>query len=150
MFRAACAPAAPAVSNAGTLSAAAAPRPLTCGLRPAPSVDSTRSTNRSRIGALFRDVDIIIAPATPCSAPLIGQETVEIDGAILPARAYLGVYTQPLSFIGLPIVAAPLRQPGEMPIGVQIIAAPWREADALRVAWTLERNGITNAEPANA
>ena len=105
---------------------------------------------RERVLALFDDVDILLAPATPCTAPLIGQETIEIDGATVSARPYLGVYTQPLSFIGLPIVAAPLRPGGGLPIGVQIIAAPWREADALRVAAALERAGVINAEPALA
>src|SRR3954469_21032780 len=53
---------------------------------------------RERALALFDDVDILLAPATPCTAPLIGQETIEIDGATVSARPYLGVYTQPLSF----------------------------------------------------
>ncbi len=105
---------------------------------------------RERVMALFDDIDILLAPATPCAAPLIGQETIEIDGATVAVRPYLGVYTQPLSFIGLPIVAAPLRPGGGLPIGVQIIAAPWREADALRVAAALEQAGVTNAEPALA
>lgn len=47
-----------------------------------------------------------------------------------------------------PIVATPLRSQSGLPIGVQIISAPWREADALRVAASLERLGITNAEAA--
>jgi Asp-tRNA(Asn)/Glu-tRNA(Gln) amidotransferase A subunit family amidase len=99
---------------------------------------------------LFREVDILLAPATPCQAPKIGQETIEIDGVTVPARPFIGIYTQPLSFIGLPIVAAPLRRPGALPIAVQIIAAPWREDLALRVARVLERDGVTNAEPALA
>jgi aspartyl-tRNA(Asn)/glutamyl-tRNA(Gln) amidotransferase subunit A len=32
-----------------------------------------------------------------------------------------------------------------MPIGVQIIAAPWREDIALRVAYALERSGVASA-----
>jgi AtzE family amidohydrolase len=103
---------------------------------------------REQVLALFADADILLAPATPCQAPRIGQETIEIDGITVPSRPFIGVYTQPLSFIGLPIVAAPLRRPGELPIAVQIIAAPWREADALRVARALERDGVTNSEPA--
>jgi Asp-tRNA(Asn)/Glu-tRNA(Gln) amidotransferase A subunit family amidase len=102
---------------------------------------------REQVLRLFGEVDILLAPATPCAAPKIGQETIEIDGVTVPSRPFIGVYTQPLSFIGLPIVAAPLRLVGELPIGVQVIAAPWREADALRVARALERDGITNAEP---
>ncbi len=105
---------------------------------------------REQVLKLFRDVDIVLAPATPCTAPLIGQETIEIDGATVPARPYLGVYTQPLSFIGLPVVVAPLRAADTLPIGVQIVAAPWREADALRVAWALERDGITRSSPVNS
>jgi len=106
-----------------------------------------RSWYREQALAVFRDVDILLAPATPCEAPPIGQETIEIDGQPVPARPFLGVYTQPLSFIGLPVVAAPLRLGGALPIGVQIVAAPWRETDALRVAAALERAGITNAAP---
>jgi AtzE family amidohydrolase len=105
-----------------------------------------RGWYREQLLALFTDTDILLMPATPCTAPLIGQETIEIDGVAVAARPYLGVYTQPLSFIGLPIVAVPLRRPGELPIGVQIVAAPWRESDALRVARALERDGVTNAE----
>jgi amidase/aspartyl-tRNA(Asn)/glutamyl-tRNA(Gln) amidotransferase subunit A len=102
----------------------------------------------AEVMALFGEIDILIAPATPCPATLIGQETIEIAGAVVPARPYLGVYTQPLSFIGLPIAVAPMRPGGGLPLGVQIIAAPWREADALRVAAALEAAGVTNAEPA--
>jgi aspartyl-tRNA(Asn)/glutamyl-tRNA(Gln) amidotransferase subunit A len=32
-----------------------------------------------------------------------------------------------------------------MPIGVQIIAAPWRDDIALRVAFALERAGVVSA-----
>jgi Asp-tRNA(Asn)/Glu-tRNA(Gln) amidotransferase A subunit family amidase len=88
---------------------------------------------RDRVAELFRDVDIVLAPATPGPAPLLG------DAA---GRAQLGIYTQPLSFIGLPIVVAPRRLPGELPVGVQIVAAPWREEAALRVARVLEREGV--------
>jgi AtzE family amidohydrolase len=95
--------------------------------------------------ALFDDIDILLMPATPCSAPLIGQDTIELDGLPVPTRPYLGVYTQPLSFVGLPIVVVPLREAGALPIGVQIAAAPWRESAALCVARALERQGVTSA-----
>jgi AtzE family amidohydrolase len=106
-----------------------------------------RAWYREQVLGLFRDIDILLMPATPCGATLIGQETSEIDGATVPARPFMGVYTQPLSFIGLPVVAVPLRRPGELPIGVQVVAAPWRESDALRVARSLEQAGATNANP---
>jgi len=99
---------------------------------------------RDRVRALFRDVDIVLAPATPCTAPALGQQFFELDGKRLPVRANLGLYTQPISFIGLPVVAVPIRL-SPLPIGVQIIAAPWREDLALRVAFALEQAGVATA-----
>src|SRR6478752_3532943 len=90
---------------------------------------------REQVLALFADVDAILAPATPCTAPAIGQQTFTLDGVELNVRANLGIYTQPISFIGLPVVAVPVPL-SPLPIGVQIIAAPWREDVALRIAYT--------------
>jgi 1-carboxybiuret hydrolase len=99
---------------------------------------------REQVLALFARVDAILAPATPCTAPAIGQQTFVLDGVELPVRANMGIYTQPISFIGLPVVAVPI--PLEpMPIGVQIIAAPWREDVALRIAHALEQAGVVAA-----
>ena len=61
-------------------------------------------------------------------------------------RPNIGLFTQPISFIGLPVVAVPVWTGGEkLPIGVQIIAPPWREDLALSVARALERDGVVRA-----
>ncbi|HUI98238.1 MAG TPA: AtzE family amidohydrolase [Xanthobacteraceae bacterium] len=99
---------------------------------------------RAQVLRLFETVDIILAPATPCTAPRIGQETFRLDGIEMPLRPNIGIYTQPISFIGLPVVAVPIRL-APMPIGVQVIAAPWREDLALRVARSLEQAGVAAA-----
>jgi 1-carboxybiuret hydrolase len=99
---------------------------------------------RAQVLELFRTVDVIIAPATPCAAPSIGQQTFVLDGVALPVRPNLGIFTQPISFIGLPVVAVPIPLK-PLPIGVQIIAAPWREDVALRVAAELEKSGAAVA-----
>jgi aspartyl-tRNA(Asn)/glutamyl-tRNA(Gln) amidotransferase subunit A len=99
---------------------------------------------REQVLKLFDEVDVILAPATPCTAPLIGQQMFMHGDVEMPVRANLGIYTQPISFIGLPVVAVPMPlQP--LPIGVQIVAAPWREDVALRIAHTLEANGVVAA-----
>jgi aspartyl-tRNA(Asn)/glutamyl-tRNA(Gln) amidotransferase subunit A len=103
---------------------------------------------RERVLELFANVDAILAPATPCTAPLIGQQTFVLDGVELSVRANLGIYTQPISFIGLPVVAVPVPL-DPLPISVQIIAAPWREDVALRIAHRLEKMGVV-ASPAPA
>ena len=104
-----------------------------------------RAWFRARVAEVFRDVDILLAPATPCTAPSIGQVAMKIAGQDMLIRPNLGIFTQPLSCIGLPVVAVPLKASNGLPIGVQIAAAPWNEALALRVARVLEREGIVAA-----
>ncbi len=104
---------------------------------------------RAAVLRLFDEVDVILAPATPCVAPRIGQKTFMLDGREMPLRPNIGIFTQPVSFIGLPVVAVPVALPGGLPIGVQVIAAPWREAVALRVAQALETHGIVRAPEAS-
>ena len=101
-----------------------------------------RSFFREQVGQLFRTVDVILAPATPCSAIRIGQPTIVLDGKEVPSRPNLGIFTQPLSFIGLPVICVPVSEPDSMPLGVQVIGAPYREAAVLRVAWQLEQMGV--------
>jgi aspartyl-tRNA(Asn)/glutamyl-tRNA(Gln) amidotransferase subunit A len=105
---------------------------------------------QASVAALFSEVDAIIAPATPCRAPRIGQKTMMLDGAEVAVRPNLGIYTQPISFIGLPVVNVPIWSSDErLPIGVQIIAPPWREDIALKIASALERDGLAHSPVAD-
>ncbi|MGQ9872730.1 AtzE family amidohydrolase [Leptodesmis sp.] len=104
-----------------------------------------RQWYRDRVRELFTQVDIILAPTVPCVAPLIGQTTWVLDGVEMLVRPNVGLFTQPLSFIGLPIVSIPLHRPGYLPLGVQVIGAPYQEASVLRVAAFLEAHGIASA-----
>jgi aspartyl-tRNA(Asn)/glutamyl-tRNA(Gln) amidotransferase subunit A len=90
---------------------------------------------------LFSRFDLLIAAAAPCIAPRIGQETITINDRSIPTKAGLGLLTQPISCIGLPVCTAPL-WPGDMPVGVQLIAAPWREDLCLAAARALEQAGV--------
>ena len=96
---------------------------------------------REQMLSLFDSVDAILAPATPCTAPLIGQKTFVLDGLEVPLRPNIGLYTQPISFIGLPVVTVPVPTASGLSIGVQIITAPWREDRGLRIARALEVSG---------
>ena len=96
----------------------------------------------ARMREVFDEVDVLLAPATPTPATRIGQETITVRGRELPLRPNMGLLTQPLSFIGLPVVSAPLVRPGRLPLGVQIVAAAWREDLCLRVAWEMEVKGL--------
>ena len=122
-------------------------RLLAGAMIPAPLVEKAqlfRRWYRDRVLDLFKSYDAIIAPATPCTAPRIGQQTFTLDGVEMPVRPNMGLYTQPISFIGLPVVAVPVPL-SPLPVGVQIIAAPWHEDVALRVAYALEQSGAVAA-----
>jgi amidase/aspartyl-tRNA(Asn)/glutamyl-tRNA(Gln) amidotransferase subunit A len=103
--------------------------------------------------ASFRDVDMLLAPATPCVATPIGTEWLDVAGQRLPARPSLGLLTQPISCIGLPVATVPVwgcdPAAPHLPIGVQVIAAPWREDLCLRVARALEAAGVVSAPVAS-
>ncbi len=109
-----------------------------------------RRQYRGKVNALFKDWDILLTPATPVSAPVIGTEWLDISGTQHPARAAMGLLTQPISFAGCPVVAAPMWPAGTggMPIGVQVIAAPWREDMAFRAAKVLSDVGVAHVKNA--
>jgi Asp-tRNA(Asn)/Glu-tRNA(Gln) amidotransferase A subunit family amidase len=100
---------------------------------------------RDQVRRLFDQVDIILAPTTPCVAPLMGQSTLQLESKEVPLRQHLGIYTQPLSFVGLPVLSVPVHRPGQLPVGLQVIAAPYQEALVLRVAAALEAQGVVAA-----
>ncbi|AKC32254.1 AtzE family amidohydrolase [Candidatus Pantoea carbekii] len=92
---------------------------------------------------LFQKFELLIAPATPCSATPIGQQTIDINGENFLTRVSMGMLTQPISFLGLPVCTVPLPTTNGLPIGVQLISAPFKEEIVLQAAWMLQQNGVT-------
>lgn len=97
---------------------------------------------RQQCQQIFTRVDLIIAPTTPYVATKLGQETITIDGREILIRPNLGRFTQPLSFIGLPVLSIPISKSAQMPLGVQIIAAPYNESLILRLATVIENSDL--------
>ncbi|WP_421847708.1 AtzE family amidohydrolase [Novosphingobium sp.] len=105
----------------------------------------------AQIEALVADHDVLLAPSAPCTAPLIADPMILIDGEMSPARANLGIHTQPITFTALPVLAMPLKRPGQLPLGLQLIGKPGREGALLRLAAELENRSITGVTmPAGA
>lgn len=124
-------------------------RLLAGALLPAGWIERAQKFRRQfhdRMLDLFGEVDVIIAPSAPMRAPRIGQQNAMFGGVDMPIRPNLGIFTQPFSFIGLPVAAIPIEMPGQkLPLGLQAIAAPWREDFALRVARQLEKARVASA-----
>src|SRR6202158_3574063 len=72
-------------------------RLLAGAMIPAVMVDRAqkfRRWYRAAVLEIFKSVDVIIAPATPCTAPKLGQTTFVLDGVELPVRANIGIHTR--------------------------------------------------------
>ena len=84
----------------------------------------------------FEKVDVLITPTSPTPAFKVGERTED------PLQMYLSdIFTTPSSLAGLPGISVPcgLTESG-LPIGLQILAAPFEEKKIFRVAYTFEQN----------
>ena len=102
---------------------------------------------RAKARAMFDEHDVLIAPATHGSAPLIDHPMMQLGGREVPARANLGMLAQPISLTHFPVLTVPLLRPGLLPLGIQLICAPGREAILFQLAEALEQAGIIGFTP---
>jgi AtzE family amidohydrolase len=99
-----------------------------------------RSWYQHQVKQLFETVDLILTPTTPCRAPVIGQSTIRFKNQEVSTRSNLGALTQPFSLIGLPALSIPLDS--DLPVGIQLVAAPNQDSLLLRAAAFLEQEGV--------
>jgi aspartyl-tRNA(Asn)/glutamyl-tRNA(Gln) amidotransferase subunit A len=94
---------------------------------------------RSEIGKLFEDVDVLVTPTTPISAPVIADLKRDPD-ALRPCELVLLRNTRPANVWGLPAISIPcgFTRAG-LPIGLQIIGPHWREDRVLQLAYAYEQ-----------
>jgi aspartyl-tRNA(Asn)/glutamyl-tRNA(Gln) amidotransferase subunit A len=94
----------------------------------------TQAVLRRVYERFFSEWDILLCPATPTTAPLIGAQD-----AVSRARQ-LTRFTAPFNFTGLPALVLPCGFSAEgLPLGLQIIARPWAESTILRAGFAYER-----------
>ena len=98
---------------------------------------------RRRIGRefarLFQQVDCIFTPATPITAPKIGETKIEIRGVSEEVRSAATRFTRVMNALGLPAISIPCGfSRGGLPIGLQIIGAAKQEDLLLHAAAAME------------
>ena len=109
-----------------------------------PAIDYIEAQRtRRRIGrqfaSLFEQVDCIFTPATPMTAPKIGQKALEIRGAAEEVRAAATRFTRGMNALGLPAISIPCGfSRSGLPIGLQMICAARQDDLLLHAAAAME------------
>ncbi|MBI4642092.1 MAG: Asp-tRNA(Asn)/Glu-tRNA(Gln) amidotransferase GatCAB subunit A, partial [Candidatus Tectomicrobia bacterium] len=90
---------------------------------------------------IFQDVDVVVTPCLPITAPEISATDVVVDGVSLPVAEALTRLTRIYNILGLPAITIPCGfSRGGLPIGLQIAGRPFNEGVVLRVAEAYERS----------
>lgn len=95
----------------------------------------TKALIKQAFDKAFQSFDVILAPASPTTAPLIGESLND------PIKMYLGdIYTVAVNLAGLPGITVPcgLDKKG-LPIGVQFLGDCFMEEKIIRAAYTFEQ-----------
>jgi aspartyl-tRNA(Asn)/glutamyl-tRNA(Gln) amidotransferase subunit A len=89
---------------------------------------------RRQLGRQFGEYDVLILPTTPISAPLID------GGDAIESARQLTRFTAPFNLTGCPAISIPCGFTSiGLPMGLQMVAAPWNEARLLQAARAYER-----------
>ena len=92
------------------------------------------------IGDAMRRYDVLLAPATPITAPRIGQATVQVGDQTESAPALLSRLTRPFNICGLPAASVPCGfSTTGLPMGMQLVGRAFEEATVLRAAHAYEQ-----------
>lgn len=100
---------------------------------------------QQRLRGIFETVDLLVAPCTPLLAPTFEETQLRLGDRELPLRPSIGLFTQPISLAGLPVMAAPVPLDGPLPTAVQLIARSGNEALLFEAAHVLEQSGVCSA-----
>ncbi|MDJ0345412.1 amidase [Streptomyces sp. PH10-H1] len=109
----------------------------------AEGVKKTQQLSRRIVEGFVAGFDLLVTPTMACLPPLIGAWRAGTDDD--PLRALLnsypmGVFTSVFNVTGQPAISLPVHhdEATGLPVGIQIVAAPWREDLLLQVSRTLE------------
>jgi len=97
-----------------------------------------RDRLRAAMGRVFQEVDVLLLPATPITAPLVGERTVRWRSGEEPVDGALVRLTAPFNLTGLPALSVPFGRAAGLPVGVQVVGQWMDEARVLAVGRLIE------------
>ena len=91
--------------------------------------------------AVWTNIDVVAIPTTPTVAPLLNEKKLTIDGQEEDVRLATTRLVRAINYIGEPALSMPCGTNSlGLPIGLQLVAAPFAEPRLLQIAKTLERD----------
>ncbi len=88
---------------------------------------------------IFNDINIIVSPTLPLTAWRVGENMVQIGESRESALAASWRLTYPWNLTGFPALSVPCGYDKKgLPVGLQLAAAPFKEADLFRLAYAYE------------
>jgi aspartyl-tRNA(Asn)/glutamyl-tRNA(Gln) amidotransferase subunit A len=100
---------------------------------------AARSAITREVDAALLGYDALLLPTLPIPAPVLGSNTVTIDGAELPIRPLMLKLTQLFNLTGHPAFALPCgNTPAGLPTSLQIVGTRMQTEALARVALTIE------------
>jgi aspartyl-tRNA(Asn)/glutamyl-tRNA(Gln) amidotransferase subunit A len=98
---------------------------------------------RREFDQLWREVDCLVTPTTPNTAPRIGETTIRLGGQDEDVRLATTRLVRGINLLGYPALSLPCGLSGNgLPVGLQIIGPAFQEALILRLGAALEDGGI--------
>lgn len=94
---------------------------------------------------VFGKVDLVLAAATPMTAPLRSATKVTIGGKEYDARGHLIALTRHINFLGFPSTGFPTgMSQGGLPLGAQLIGPPLHDHKTIAAVHQLEKTGFAS------
>ena len=103
-----------------------------------------RQAIRHEFREIFKKVDVIVAPTVPFIAPEIGEDDVLLNGRKVNIYELGSKFIRPATLIGFPAMSVPCGWSKGLPIGVQIMGAPFQEEKILNVGKAIESLDLMN------
>ncbi len=98
-----------------------------------------RTLFRRQFDELWTKVDVLVGPTTPMTAPRQDQVNVTIQGREENVRMAATRLVRAINLLGEPALSIPCGQGSDgMPIGLQLVAAPFAEKTLIKVGKSLE------------
>jgi len=97
-----------------------------------------RAKIKDAVRGIFDEIDVLLLPTTPITAPIVGEGTVHWRSGAEPVDSALVRLTAPFNLTGVPALSVPYGEVSGLPVGLQLVGRWNDEARVLAVGRLIE------------